>query len=63
MSLEEDDEDENGGRGGVFPRRFYDEEGNEVDTGGRTGTVARKHHAALLDAATTAPDRAHDLDG
>ena len=63
MSLEEDDEDENGGRGGVFPRRFYDEEGNEVDAGGSPGAVAHEHHAALLDAAAPAPDRAHDLDG
>ena len=46
-----------------FEAPVFDEEGNEVDAGGSPGTVAHEHHAALLDAAAPAPDRAHDLVG
>jgi hypothetical protein len=64
MSLEEDDEDENGGRGGVFPRRFYDKAGHEVGAGDDASSIdTREYHADRTDAAPADFDRTHDLEG
>ena len=64
MDLEEDDEGA-GGRG-VFPRRFYDEAGNETDAIQGHGLVTCDPRERFMDRPDAAPEtftRGIDLDG
>ena len=64
MELEEDDEGA-GGRG-VFPRRFYDEAGNETDGIQGHEVIARDPRERFMDRPDAAPEtftRGIDLDG
>ena len=67
MDLEEDDEGaDGGGRGGVFPRLFYNEAGSEVGADQVQGVTAPGPHNCYvdhLDAALGAFNRGVDLDG
>ena len=65
MELEEDDEGA-GGRG-VFPRRFYDEAGNETDARQRHGVITRDPRERFMERPDAAPEedfvRGVNLDG
>ena len=57
MDLEEDDDGANGGgRGGVFPRLFYDEAGNEVEAGQGQRVMPLDPRERFMDRPDAAPE-------
>ena len=67
MDLEEgDDGADGGGRGGVLPRLFYNEAGNEVDADQGQGVLHLDPRKRFMDRPNAAPEnfnRGVDLDG
>ena len=56
MDLEEDDGADGGGQGGVFPRRFYDEAGNEIEADQGQGVMPLDPRERFMDRSDAAPE-------